>query len=281
MPKPLIYRAFPPKIRLMDKPSAPLLKSLLELISQGKYPEALTTLLEKKEALFADYPKRTLTLVYELAKAVNEPKLGEKAIAELAELPYVDQATEELFRELPKKLADKPGPKKGMGLEEAASALNSEEPAQLMNGLRYAKEHPLAFPSLRAALRSLCLKTDNFPYRQLALQILSLNHDEEPIDFAYGEWTGTFVPAELPVQSTVDRAVLALHALEEGPDAGIAETGKEILLSCLSAYYPFPLPEGDLAAATAALAKAYLGQKAELSELAERLDSALKSHCPA
>lgn len=278
MPKPLIYRAFPPKIRLMDKPSAPLLKSLLELISQGKYPEALTTLLEKKEALFADYPKRTLTLVYELAKAVNEPELGEKAIAELAELPYVDQATEELFRELPKKLADKPGPKKGMGLEEAAAALASEEPARLMNGLRYAKEHPLAFPSLRTALRSLCLKTDHFPYRQLALQILSLNHDKEPIDFAYGEWTGTFVPAQLPLQSTIDRAVSALHALEESSDA---KTGKEILLSCLSAYYPFPLPEGDLAAATAALAKAYLGQKAELSELAERLDSALKSHCPA
>ena len=277
MAKRLIYRPFHPKIRLMDKPSAPLLKSLLELINQGKYPEALTQLLEKKETLFADYPKRTLTLVYELSKAVNEPELGNQAIAELAELPYVDQATEELFRELPKKLTDKPDLKKGMGLEEAAEALSSEEPAKLMNGLHYAKEHPLAFPSLRTALRALCQKADHFPYRQLALQILSLNHDEEPIVFAYKERQASFAPTQLPLQSTIDRAVSALHALEESSDA---ETGKEILLSCLSAYYPFPLPEGDLAEAVSSLTKAYLGQKSELSSLAKRLDAALKSHCP-
>lgn len=264
----------------MEKKNAQTLKAILDLIGEGKYPEAFTLLSKDKEPLFHDYPKRTLMLAFELSKALNEPAMGQKLIAELAELPYVDQETEELFRELPKKLANRPEEKIGISLEEALKYLSSPEPADLMKGLRYAKEHPLAFPSLRLPLRELCRTKAPFPYRQLALQILSINHDKEMIEFAYLERKLTCVPAELPAISEARRVAKALHELEGKEDAGVSETAKEIILSCLSAYYPFPLPEGDLKEAATALARVYLGQKADLPPLAKRLDSALKSQSP-
>ena len=74
------------------------LSPILDLIQKGEYLKAYTRLNDEKEECFRLFPKRTLSLLYELSMALGDPKGGAESIRGLSELPYVDQETDPAIR---------------------------------------------------------------------------------------------------------------------------------------------------------------------------------------
>lgn len=258
-----------------DNPLSPI----LALIQKGEYLKAYSRLNADKERCFRLYPKRTLSLLYELSLALNDPKGGAESIKGLSELPYVDQETEELLRDLPKKL-NGAGEKPGETLEGILPLLSEDSsPSDVRRALSYCLSHPLAYPSLRGRLREFVSSGASEDLRKAALQLLSRFGDDEAIEANFGGQPGSWVPSSLPSPETARAIEGALKQIEAHPDGGIASAAADILFAYANARYPLPVEGEKLAEGCLELSSAYLGkgEKGGLSLSIERAISPEKA----
>ena len=256
------------------------LSPILDLIQKGEYLKAYTRLNDEKEECFRLFPKRTLSLLYELSMALGDPKGGAESIRGLSELPYVDQETEEMLRDLPKKLSGASG-REEETLEGVLPLLSPDSsPSDAKRALSYCLSHPLAYPSFRERLREFAASDALEELRKAALQLLSRFGDEEPLAASFGGTSGQWVPASLPSAATARAIEGALKEIEAYSDRGIASAAADILFAYASARYPFPVEGNCLAEGCLELSRAYLG-KGEKGEAALAIEKAIYPKKPA
>lgn len=259
-----------------DNPLSPI----LQLIQKGEYLKAYGRLNAEKEECFRLFPKRTLSLLYELSMALNDPKGGAESIRGLAELPYVDQETEEMLRDLPKRLSGAKGSEEET-LEGVLPLLSPDSSkTDVKRALSYCLSHPLAYPSFRQRLREFVSSDASEELRKAALQLLSRFGDDEPVMASFGGKSGQWVPSSLPSAATARAIEGALKEIEASPDRGIASAAADILFAYANARYPFPVEESNLAEGCLELSAAYLG-KGEKGELSLSIEKAIYPKKPA
>ncbi len=261
-------------------------------IEMGKREEALSTLLENREALFKTRPLMTMRADFELRFALNQFDEAYEDLDYFSNLPYVGQEVEEALREAPKRIRAEEKDYLLQGADHTKDLnvlLKSNDPYAVLGALSQIGNKKKE--GYEEEIKNILSGSMHHDVKIFALEVLVALGYPKNVCFIDGEKVRMVRPSELISPFDEQNYKEIREHLRSLKDSSLAETSIHILDEIALASYPdFPFKEGlppfemD---AVIMLGEEYLGQEAEkayASDLAnkekQRFKEILEKHPP-